>query len=56
MASAVAAKRKAALRPPVLVVLFSTREGGQSRDMEIINPGYQKFDSPALGLLSANSY
>jgi len=24
--------------------------------MEIINPGYQKFDSPALGLLSANSY
>ncbi|CVI18757.1 hypothetical protein AGR4A_Cc40146 [Agrobacterium tumefaciens str. B6] len=24
--------------------------------MEIINPGHQKFDSPALGLLSANSY
>jgi len=24
--------------------------------MEIINPGRQKFDNPALGLLSANSY
>ncbi|KVK41477.1 hypothetical protein O9X90_07050 [Agrobacterium leguminum] len=56
MARAFCGKKKGGLAAAWMSCAFQREKGGQSRQMEIISPGYQKFDGPALGLLSANSY
>ena len=49
-------KKKGGLAAAWIRCAFQREKGGQSRQMEIINPGHQTYDDPALDLLSANSH